>query len=366
MTDVNDDALDPAAVAPSDGVGLCLSGGGFRAMLFHVGSLRRLNEAGRLAELTRVASVSGGSITAAALGLAWQHLKFDDDGVASNFTEEVEAPVMALAEHTIDVPAVLTGLLIPGRISSRVQRAYDKHLYHGATLQDLPHDGEGPRFIILATNLTNGTLWRFSQPYMRDWHTEPVLNPTLPIAHAVTASSAFPPFLSPNLLPRQGQPPLQLTDGGVFDNLGLEPVVKRCGTVFVSDGGGTFKVTPKPKKDWGRATLRVLDVVDVEVRRLRRRQIIGLLASDRRQGAFWAINTEYSQFPHRSSTLPASSDATRLLAATPTRLCKLDRSRRRQLVNWGYAACDAALRSYVDANLAEPIAFPYPREGMPG
>ena len=92
MTDVNDDALDPAAVVPSDGVGLCLSGGGFRAMLFHVGSLRRLNEAGRLAELTRVASVSGGSITAAALGLAWQHLKFDDDGVASNFTEEVEAP----------------------------------------------------------------------------------------------------------------------------------------------------------------------------------------------------------------------------------------------------------------------------------
>ena len=59
--------------------------------------------------------------------------------------------------------------VFPGRISTKVQKFYDRRLFNGATLQDLPSDREGPRFIIVATNLSNGTLWRFSRPYMRDW-----------------------------------------------------------------------------------------------------------------------------------------------------------------------------------------------------
>jgi NTE family protein len=55
-----------------DGIALCLSGGGYRAMLFHVGALWRLNELGYLAKLDRISSVSGGSITAALLGLRWE------------------------------------------------------------------------------------------------------------------------------------------------------------------------------------------------------------------------------------------------------------------------------------------------------
>src|SRR5256885_16974551 len=45
-----------------DSVGLSLSGGGFRATLFHLGAIRRLNEFGILAKLTAISSVSGGSI----------------------------------------------------------------------------------------------------------------------------------------------------------------------------------------------------------------------------------------------------------------------------------------------------------------
>ncbi|MGA8047429.1 MAG: patatin-like phospholipase family protein, partial [Dermatophilaceae bacterium] len=67
---------------PAGGVGLSLSGGGYRAMVFHLGALRRLNEAGRLAQVTRVGSVSGGSITAGVLALAWTDLDFDSAGVA--------------------------------------------------------------------------------------------------------------------------------------------------------------------------------------------------------------------------------------------------------------------------------------------
>ncbi|MEX3770391.1 patatin-like phospholipase family protein, partial [Mycolicibacterium fortuitum] len=205
---------------------------------------------------------------------------------------------------------------------------------------------------------------RFSQPVVRLGRTDCTSKPPAAIAHAGTAGSALHPFLAPSLVDIPGKGTLQLTDGGVFDNLGLEPVVKRCATVFVSDGGGTFKVDPNPKRDWIRATLRVLDTVDVEVRRLRRRQIVGLLASRQRRGAFMAINTDYSRFPQRSPALPAGEGATKALSRTPTRLKKIDPTVRRQLVNWGYAACDAALRSYVDKELSDPPGFPYPTEGV--
>ena len=47
------------------------------------------------------------------------------------------------------------------------------------------------------------------------------------------------------------------------------------------------------------------------------------------------------------------------LAAISTRLWHLDRNRRKQLVNWGYALCDAAVRSYVSSDI-EPATLPYP------
>ncbi|TGD88108.1 patatin-like phospholipase family protein [Mycolicibacterium sp. CH28] len=356
------DILELAGSPPSNGVGLCLSGGGYRAMVFHLGTLRRLNETGWLRQLTDVASVSGGSIIAAHLGRVWNRLEFGPGGVACDFESLVERPILDLAGRTIDLPAILTGLLVPGRISNRVQKRYDALLFRGATLQDLPHP-DGPRFSILATNLTNGRLWKFSRDVMGDWSTPATSRPTISLAEAVAASSAFPPFLSPHVLRVQGSQ-VQLCDGGVYDNLGLEPVVKNCATVFVSDGGGTFNEQPRPKRNWVQGLLRVLSTVDVEVRRLRRRQIVGLLASHQRRGAFWAINTDYTRFAARNPALPAPRDATKALAMIKTRLKRMDTMQAQQVMNWGYAACDAALRTYVDDALPAPPGFPYPEVGV--
>src|SRR3569833_4424923 len=100
---------------PSLGLALSLSGGGYRAMLFHAGVLIRLNEMGLLPKLSRVSSVSGGSITAAFLGLKWKNLEFDGaSGSAKNFIPQVIAPLRRFAGVTVDVPSVLTGLLLPG------------------------------------------------------------------------------------------------------------------------------------------------------------------------------------------------------------------------------------------------------------
>jgi NTE family protein len=54
---------------PEEGAALCLSGGGYRAMLFHLGALWRLYETNLLKSIKRISSVSGRSITAGVLGL---------------------------------------------------------------------------------------------------------------------------------------------------------------------------------------------------------------------------------------------------------------------------------------------------------
>src|SRR5947199_3739602 len=52
-------------------IGLALSGGGFRATLYHLGLVRFLRDAGVLPKVTHITSVSGGSILAAHLVLNW-------------------------------------------------------------------------------------------------------------------------------------------------------------------------------------------------------------------------------------------------------------------------------------------------------
>ena len=91
--------------APEDAVALCLSGGGYRAMLFHVGALWRLDELGWLPRLARVSSVSGGSITAGVPAMTWGQLVFDSTGVATHdsFPFAVVDPVREMArQHVIE------------------------------------------------------------------------------------------------------------------------------------------------------------------------------------------------------------------------------------------------------------------------
>src|SRR5947209_16335612 len=111
---------ETAPEQPTPGMALCLSGGGYRAMLFHVGALWRLNEIGYLRRLAQISSVSGGSITAGVLALAWTRLAFDDQRVGQRFVPEIVQPLCRLAGVTIDIPAVLWGLLGPGTINARV------------------------------------------------------------------------------------------------------------------------------------------------------------------------------------------------------------------------------------------------------
>jgi NTE family protein len=343
-------------------------------MVFHVGVLWRLNEAGMLPTIDRVSSVSGGSITAGCLALNWSKLGFDAaTGVAANFGDQIVAPIRGLAGRTVDEWSILGGVLTPGvSVGDKVAASYRKYLFGDATLQDLP---DRPRFVINATNVQSGALWRFMKPYMRDYLVGEVKNPTVPLATAVAASSAFPPVLSPVRLelensaftPHSGdtlqRPPFTtdvvLTDGGVYDNLGLETAWKRCQTILVSDAGGKIEPEEEPKSDWAQHSMRVLDLIDNQVRSLRKRQLIDALRNGQRTGAYWGIRTDIAEYG-LPDPLPCPHDRTMQLAGIATRLKRLDPDVQERLINWGYAVCDAALRAHVNKSLTRRADFPYP------
>ena len=388
---------------PQPGIALCLSGGGFRAMLFHLGTLWRLNEFGYLPRLDLISSVSGGSITSGMLGCNWSRLRFGDDGVAANFREQVAEPLRRHASRNIDVPSVIKGLVTFGGAGKVVADYHDQWLYKGATLQDLPDDTQPgvPRFLFNATSLQTASDFRFTRSYMADYKIGLVRNPRVRIADAVAASGAFPPVLSPFYLkvdagdyahdandPNDPQKTLpdwekyatlvMLTDGGVYDNMGLEPAFKNYATVLVSDGGGDIKTDPRPSTLL--QVMRVIFLFDNQVRSRRKLELVGAFKRRQqlqqtfspddeqyraltRQGAYWRMvdNLERYRLPSPLHYPPA---ATRKLAGVATRLAAMEPATQQRLINFGYAACDVHMRAFVDNRLPAPVAYPYPEAGV--
>ena len=257
---------------PMKKIGLALSGGGFRATLYHLGLVRFLRDAGFLSQVTHVTSVSGGSIMAAHLVLNW-------DRYSGSPEEFDRAASQLLAFVRLDVRNRMLrrfplGLLVRGPrrllgLSNRqltrtglLERQYEQHLYGDKSLFELP---ERPELHILTTSVSEGCLCSFSRDGL--WmmkqkggqsRIERVRVGLMTVPMAVAASSAFPGFFPPLELSgrevgaRSGEFAHQAyTDGGVFDNLGvrmfrwLTPLLtgdKELDGVLVSDVGKTFEV----------------------------------------------------------------------------------------------------------------------------
>src|SRR5262245_45454310 len=237
-------ASAPKARAHMHRIGLALSGGGFRATLFHLGMVRFLREADILPNVTHITSVSGGSIVAAHLVLNWHRYTGsleEFDAAAAELIRFVQLDVRNRVVRRYPLALPLRGLRRlafrpPIRQLTRtglLEYHYEKHLYGDTCLFQLP---ERPRLYILATNLSEGCLCAFTRDGLlmqrrlpgqrfRFDHVHTGLA-TVPIA--VTASSAFPGFFPPLELRGEevGADPgqfgrLAFTDGGVYDNLGV-------------------------------------------------------------------------------------------------------------------------------------------------
>jgi NTE family protein len=368
-------------------VGLALSGGGYRAMLFNLGSVWRLNELGWLRKLDVITSVSGGSILNGVIATRWTQLNWDG-GVATNFKQVIAQPVRTMAGKTLDVFAGIEGLLsIFSTISDKVTQAYDDGLFHNTRLQSLPdfEKGKTPRFLFYSTSLQTGSSVRIERKRLADYRIGEIPNPDLSVARLVAASSAFPPVLSPVELKLKAsawrkldgaflfdredlKSRMLLTDGGVYDNMGLEAIWDRCSTVLVSDAGAPLDVDPDPPTEWTRQAIRVLDIVTEQTRALRRRRLLedftqmeheGANAAPKRKGTYWGIRTRIDAYG-KTDALTKDNDRTAALQNIRTRLNEFEPEEQGQLINWGYALTDAAMRRYVDPQNTAPAAWPVP------
>ncbi|MGE5801152.1 MAG: patatin-like phospholipase family protein [Gemmatimonadota bacterium] len=225
-------------------MGLALSGGGFRATLYHLGLVRFLRDARILPNVTHVTSVSGGSILAAHLVLNWDRYNGSDSEFNAAANELLAFVRLDVRNRIVRRIPFALGVRLVGRLFGRSTRHltraglleyhYQKYLFGDRSLFELP---EKPQLHILATNLSEGCLCSFNRSGLlvmrrgpggvgvRAEHTRASLA-TVPMA--VAASSAFPGFFPPLELSAAdvGAPGGEFgrqtfTDGGVFDNLGV-------------------------------------------------------------------------------------------------------------------------------------------------
>ncbi|BDC48330.1 hypothetical protein F183_A06460 [Bryobacterales bacterium F-183] len=258
-------AAKPPAV--TKGVGVALSGGGYRAALFHAGVLDALEQL-RIAP-SHLASVSGGSIIGAYYTLGGRPQQFRDAVVARQFGIKRRATSFADATKLMFCPGTIPGLrvrLFPGCDYGRseVQASLlDAVLFDGVTLGDLP---QSPQLVIAATDLdsagivgiTRDRIVRIQQTPLElknryansppegfgstSANQPPTNWQSIPLSRAVAASGAFPVAFNPVVLD-DGRNNVRLADGGVTDNSGLTALLgankKLCWAlrvVIVSDG----------------------------------------------------------------------------------------------------------------------------------
>ena len=354
------------------GMALCLSGGGFRATLFHLGALRRLNEVGLLHRVDTFTSVSGGSIMAAFLAtrVAWP---LGAPVPREVWDRDVAAPVRRFTQRNLRTPAILRRWIQPWSSSagSRALMALYAARLSSAKLGALP---ERPRFVFCATDMAYGVNFVFERARVGDYRLGYTDAAEWELARAVAASSCFPPVFNPLPLERplsafkggsapvvRGTPlDVRLSDGGLYDNLGLEPVWKDHRTVLVSDGGWTLMRAG----DGGifQRIGRYVEIVDYQAAALHKRWLISSFLAGEMTGTYWGIGSATSSYAKGGSGYPADL-VEEVIAPVRTDLDAFSDAECAVLENHGYLLCDAAVATHLAAEAAgaPPAEPPNPR-----
>ncbi len=271
-------------------IGLALSGGGFRAAAFHLGVFRRLTELKLLNKLDLLSCVSGGSIAGGFLAANWGQ---------PDALDRLEG---FLRTRSLAVSSVVGGLLNP--FASRLDMlasSYDRHLFHGRALSEL---AAGPRLYINATCLPTGNLFFFATgggkpAEMGEWDLGVHPAHDFAVSRAVAASSAFPPVFPPLRLNRDEYPVhevefVSLADGGIYDNLGVNPLVRDRNDLhyaIVSDAGKPFDIDISPP-ELGSAVLTASVPIWMEqVRSLQFKHLELALSTANRKPIWFSIGT---------------------------------------------------------------------------
>lgn len=387
---------------PSRGICLCLSGGGFRATLFHLGVIQRLNDLGILSRLSTITSVSGGSILNGLLASRWADLHLGPDGIYTNLRDVIAKPARAFCAVDLRTPLLLGTRLNPVNlprlardwfsVSANFLARYYEPLF-GKALGEVPPPGpQTPRFIFCATNVRTGACWHFhagSAARMGDFYTGYCGATQVRMAQAVAASSAFPPGFSALRMvvptgdafsredpwgdqrvvsgkravdPATIGAEIRLTDGGVYDNLGVEPVWSAYDTLLASDAGRPFESQARCTQ-WVVSRLSRAAAISMEqVAAVRKRWLVADFVAKRRIGATWSLDTHLDDFalPDARGYSPV---VRQLIQQMRTDLDAFSVGEIACLENHGYSLADAALRSRAPvlcAPDAHPFQWPHP------
>jgi NTE family protein len=252
------------------------------------------------------------------------------------------------------------------------------HYYKGITTlsrSDLP---DHPRFIFCATEITHGVDFIFEKDRAGSNERKRFDDGAggRDVARAVAASSCFPPVFQPLPLRLQPQSPLralggavgsertaqnperlEVSDGGVYDNLGIEPIWRNSRVILVSDGGAPFRTAPDHGFLW--RLQRWADIGGHAAGSLRKRWLISNYITGGLTGTYWGIDSAAGNYPDGQSGYSPSLVDQRI-AAIRTDLDAFSDVEAQAVQNHGYSLADAAVRSHVPELITLDCGFTWP------
>ncbi len=334
------------------GIALCLSGGGFRAALFHLGAVRRLYELGLLDTVRTIAAVSGGSTIAAYLAKhcdQWRNRALSTD----EWERMIAAPFRSIASRNLNTIPVLVGWM-PWNLTNNagviaLANAFEARGVTRQTTDQLPDE---PRFLFEATDLVTGDAWIFDR----------AMTPPRKVAMAVAVSSCYPGFFRPftESTPQQ----IALMDGGLHDNRVIEPVWKTHRHLLISDGGDMLQPQFGESILW--SLIRSAKVLWNQSQAVQKRWVISGFISGQLSGTYWDIESSPMHYLKDaggtcfSGYTPAL--ARDVIAQIRTDYDAFSPAEMAVLENHGYFMADAAARAHL-ASLSprsEPLRVPHP------
>lgn len=228
-------------------IGLALSGGGSRAMAFHLGCLRALHDMALLNRVSVISTISGGSVIGAYYaytpGKSFEEFEVDvreilRSGFQKSIARELIKPwnLVKCAWGFSTTRISELSWLCTGREPEFPRRFSRTDLFRQVLVNRMfaGLDMSSPRrnnveTVIGACDLRTGAAFRFGSRISGDWRNGRLVQGDSDVAFAVAASAAYPIFLP--AIDRtwtfekdgvQRDQRVILTDGGIYDNLGIQ------------------------------------------------------------------------------------------------------------------------------------------------
>jgi len=268
-------------------IGIVLSGGGMRALIYHLGVLKWMAENNLMENITYISSVSGGSLCA---GLIYAH----NDKKWPTSRQYLDRVLPAVENVIMEKDVQLSALLkvFPLWMHRRVNllaKIIGKKWNVSGTMGDLK---EGPTWCVNCTTYETGQRFGITQDKMGDIIVGYTNAQTFPISDAMAASAGFPILIGPYALKRDkyswnastykplkgarddripGGRNFHLWDGGVYDNLGLDALPQKIEHIIVSNAGTLSRFR---QRAFSSRLRRLLDIVIDQVSILRIHSVV--------------------------------------------------------------------------------------------